>query len=113
MRNESERWLKTFIVVLCILIFAGCNIAQEQRIAKTNEILDTYKRALEEWAYPEEELVITMPVTILFWYEGYDYFKDVPMIFLRITNTNLSKCFINNRLKVDLNGEIYWIRLER
>ena len=25
----------------------------------------------------------------------------------------LSRCFIDGRLRVDLNGEIYWIRLEK
>lgn len=36
-----------------------------------------------------------------------------PQLFLKITNTDLSRCFIDGRLRVDLDGEIYWIRLER
>jgi len=40
-----------------------------------------------------------------------DNFK--PQLFLKITGTDLSRCFIDGRLKVDLNGEIYWVRLER
>jgi hypothetical protein len=36
-----------------------------------------------------------------------------PQLFLKVTGTNLSKCLINDRLRIELNGEIYWIRLER
>lgn len=36
-----------------------------------------------------------------------------PTIFLDVVDTDLSKCFIDDRLRLNLNGEIYWIRLER
>jgi hypothetical protein len=36
-----------------------------------------------------------------------------PSLFLEVVNTELDECFIDNRLRVSLNGEIYWIRLER
>ena len=41
MSNESERWLKTIIVVLAILIMVGLIMAQEAKITKTNENPDT------------------------------------------------------------------------
>jgi len=35
-----------------------------------------------------------------------------PQEFLRVTDTDLSRCFINNRLKINLNGKRYWIQVE-
>ena len=35
-----------------------------------------------------------------------------PEWFLKVNNTDLSKCLTDNRLRINLNGEIYWIRLE-
>lgn len=36
-----------------------------------------------------------------------------PTIFLDVVNTDLSECIIDGRLKLNLNDEIYWIRLEK
>ncbi len=36
-----------------------------------------------------------------------------PQWFLKVVGTDLDKCFIDGRLRLNLNGEIYWIRLEK
>lgn len=36
-----------------------------------------------------------------------------PTFFLEVVNTELSRCFVDDRLRISLNGEIYWIRLEK
>ena len=58
---------------------------------------------------------IDEPEEILFEFTAGGVLKDnfIPQVFLKITGTDLSRCFIDGRLRVDLNGEIYWIRLER
>ena len=63
----------------------------------------------------EKGLAIDEPEMILFEFttEG-EFAKEFrPQLFLKITNTDLSKCFIGDRLRLDINGEIYWIRLEK
>ena len=35
-----------------------------------------------------------------------------PVYFLKVEGTDMSKCFTDNRLRINLNGEVYWIRLE-
>ena len=68
---------------------------------------DTYFNS--DWGIIEE------PEEILFEFTTGGVLKDnfKPQLFLKITNTDLSRCFIDGRLKVDLNGEIYWMRLEK
>ena len=117
MNNNSERWLKTFIVTLLILVMVGLIITQEQKIA-------VYKQILKEWGekpflysilpngnyVPEEPLQIIMEFATA---DGEWQKEFRPQLFLKITNTDLSRCFIDGRLRLDLNGEIYWIKLER
>jgi len=68
---------------------------------------DTYFNS--DWGIIEE------PEEILFEFTTGGVLKDnyKPQLFLKITGTDLSRCFIDGRLRVDLNGEIYWIRLEK
>jgi len=48
---------------------------------------------------------------LLGFYKSTDDFK--PTNFIGIINTDLSECFQDNRLRLNLNGEIYWIKLEK
>ena len=63
----------------------------------------------------EPELIIEAPEEILYQFTTTGEWKESfsPQLFLKITDTDLSRCFIDGRLRVDLNGEIYWIRLEK
>lgn len=63
----------------------------------------------------EKGLTIDEPEMILFEFatEGEFAREFRPQLFLKITNTDLSRCFIDNRLRIDLNGKTYWIRLEK
>jgi len=87
-------------------------------------ILDDTLDYKQPWTQDEikdwQETLITLdteeePEEILFEFTTGGVLKDdfKPQLFLKITNTDLSRCFIDGRLKVDLNGEIYWIRLEK
>lgn len=62
----------------------------------------------------EKKELVEIPEMILFRHvtsgEWSKEFK--PTVFLDVVNTDLSKCFIDSRLRINLNGEIYWIRLE-
>jgi len=62
-----------------------------------------------------EELTIEEGEDILFQFTTEGEFSKtfIPDLFLKIVNTDMSKCLIDDRLRLDLNGEIYWIRLER
>jgi len=67
-----------------------------------------------EYELAKEELTIEVPEQILIEFTSTGEWKDTfkPSIFIKVTDTDLSQCFINDRLKLDLNGKIYWIRLE-
>ena len=54
------------------------------------------------------------PEHILFQYATTGQFAKTfqPEWFLKIVDTDLSKCFVDNRLRLEINGKIYWIRLE-
>ena len=60
-------------------------------------------------------LSIDEPEMILFEFAAKGEFAKEfkPQLFLKVTNIDLSKCFINDRLRLDLNGKIYWIRSEK
>ena len=56
------------------------------------------------------ELILEEPEHIMYqFYTDFDEFQ--PVWFLKVVNTDMSKCFIDGRLRINLNGEIYWIQL--
>ena len=60
----------------------------------------------------KEELTIEEPEQIMYLFTtSFDNYK--PQWFLKVVDTDMSRCFINGRLRLNLNGEIYWIRLEK
>jgi len=89
----------------------GLIINNEQRIAKKEAIIT----ALEKAVQGKEDFIIDKPETILFQYttEG-EFAKEFnPQWFLEVVNTDMSRCLIDSRLRLKLNGEIYWMRLEK
>lgn len=57
------------------------------------------------------ELILEEPEEIMYqFYTDFDEFQ--PIWFLEVVKTDMSKCFIDGRLRLNLNGKIYWIRLE-
>jgi len=111
------------IVVNPYLIDIGILIHEERAIEKLKEI----KKKLMEIGFEygskyesakseeEDELMTEEPEMIIFEFTSGDEFAKTffPQTFLRINNTDLSNCLIDNRLRLNLNGEIYWIRLEK
>ena len=60
-------------------------------------------------------LSIDEPEMILFEFvaEG-EFAKEFrPQLFLKITNVDMSKCLIGDNLRIKINDEKYWIRLEK
>ena len=102
MENDN---VKLRFLLFCTLILAGILLVflilsniPNKADADNNMVLD-----------------IEVPEEILFEFTTGGVLKDnfKPQFFLKITDTDLSRCFINGRLRVNLNGEIYWIRLEK
>lgn len=70
---------------------------------------DYIKSELEE----EIELTIEVPEAIMYVFDtSFDYETYQPVWFLKVISTDMSKCLIDNRLRINLNGKIYWVRLE-
>lgn len=67
-----------------------------------------------EYVDPDIETITKESEDILFQFtttgEFSKYFE--PIYFLKVEGTDLSKCLINDRLRINLDGKIYWIRLE-
>ena len=64
---------------------------------------------------PDELLTIDEPEEVLVQLTTCGVLKDNfrPQLFLKVTDTDLSRCLIDDKLRIDLNGEIYWIKLQR
>ena len=87
-------------------------------------------RELNKEIDPTADIIITIPdetveqyntfdidepeqIMIEFTTEG-EFAKEFkPQLFLKVTGTDLSRCLIGDRLRVELNSEIYWMRLEK
>lgn len=65
------------------------------------------KEVVIELISRESEQIMYRYVTSGEWAETFK-----PEWFLEVINTDMSKCLINDRLRINLNGKIYWIRLE-
>lgn len=65
------------------------------------------KKELIEVMLEEPEMILFRHVT-----SGEFAWEFKPTIFLEVVNTDLSRCLIGDRLRLDLNGKIYWLRLE-
>ena len=64
----------------------------------------------ELYTYPESEI----PEETLLEFTTGGVLKDdfKPVNFIKVTDVDISKCFINDRLRISLNGKRYWLRLE-
>ena len=49
----------------------------------------------------------------IFEIDAYDNIRSRPSAFLEIVDTDVSEMIQDNRMKLIINGEIYWIRLEK
>lgn len=105
--SMSDKLLMIWVIVCitCLLVAFGYWIGN--RPDKQPEI--------KELTLEEQQRLIEVPEMILFEFTtGGEFAKTFkPQLFLKITGTDLSRCFIDGRLRVDLDGEIYWIRLEK
>lgn len=56
-----------------------------------------------------------LPEHILFQYTTSGQLSKTfkPEWFMKIVGTDLSKCFVDNKLKIEINGEIYWLKVEK
>jgi hypothetical protein len=60
----------------------------------------------------EKEELIEEPEQIMYLFStSFDNYR--PQWFLKVIDTDMSKCLIDGRLRLELNGEIYWMRLEK
>lgn len=80
------------------------NSKTEIMIDTNNKLIDLIKSVTVE----TPEMILFRHVTSGEWAKEFK-----PTIFLDIVNTDLSECFIDDRLRLNLNGKIYWIRLEK
>ena len=105
---ESAKIFFDYFLVMYIDDYIEARMAEKEAIK--NQVFTV---RLEEglWVVVEEK----EPEMILFEFTAKGEFAKEfkPQLFLKIINTDLSRCFIGDSLRVDLNGEIYWIRLER
>jgi len=94
--------LVVFVLILFVIIEV-LNVLSDEALEKP--VLSILSEKVFEIEAPEE--ILYQFTTTGEWKESFK-----PQLFLKVTDTDLSRCFIDGRLRVDLNGEIYWIRLE-
>lgn len=129
MRNESVTSLECYTTGMTfgdnvgrifwdkgIMVFEGN--AEESAKIFFEEFLKPYIDNYIESEMKKEELIepmLEVPEMILFRHvTSGEFAKDFkPTSFLDIVDTDLSECFIDGRLRLNLNGEIYWMRLEK
>lgn len=106
MRNESRKVLTVFLGILLIASIITLLI-----ILTTNKLEIPIPEPL---VTEEKELIMNEPEVdlLLIIASGYEI-PPMPDSFIKTRGFNPSKYIIDNRLKLDIEGEIYWIRLER
>jgi len=111
MSNNHFESFKISLAVIGVLVLLFAAICGAYSIFTGKlPITDIETTKLKE----KNELTIEEPEQILFEINtSGEFAKDFkPQWFLRVTGTDLSRCLINNRLRISLDDKIYWVKVE-
>ena len=117
MYNESKVWLRNLIIILLAILITSAIICGIKLIIFQNKVPDEPILVEEdksaEYYNPDWGIIEEPEQIMILFTTSFDYVQYKPTLFLKVMNADLSRVFIDGRLRVDLNGEIYWIRLEK